>query len=111
MGKKNKCPPFVMLRTDLLKDPKWKSLPSSVKIIYIYMRAKFNYKTLSTVSLTYRELDDMFNSATISKAFKELEKAQFIQKTKQGGLFGGVCTYKFVGQYKDFYYRDGKFKV
>jgi len=102
---KHKAPPFVMVRRDLLKDPEWRKLSSSAKVIYIYLRAKFNYKTLQEVSLAYLEVKDMMSSKTISKAFKELQQAGFIEKTKHGGLFGGVCAYKFIGQFKDFYYK------
>lgn len=106
MGKeKQKAPPFVMLRRDLMKDPDWRKLSSSAKIIYIYLRGKFNYKTFQEVTLAYSEVKDMMSSKTISKAFRELQDAGFIEKTKHGGLFGGVCAYKFIGQFKDFYYR------
>ena len=69
------------------------------------MRTKFNHKTLSEVSLAYSEMKDMMSSKTVSRAFKELEENKWIEKTKYGGLFGGVCKYKFIGQYKDFYYQ------
>jgi hypothetical protein len=103
--KKQKAPPFVMVRRDLLEDPEWQKLSSSAKVIYIYLRAKFNYKTFQEMTLAYSEVKDMMSSKTISKAFKELQSAGFIEKTKHGGLFGGVCVYKFIGQYKDFYYK------
>ena len=94
-----------MLRKDLLSDPVWRKLSSSSKVLYIYLRAKFNYKTFSEVSLSYSEVSDIMCSKTTSKAFKELQKTGFIEKTKEGGLFGGVCAYKFLGPYKDFYYK------
>lgn len=102
---KFKLPPFVAVRKDLLKDPDWRRLSSSAKIIYIYLRGKFNYKTLQEVTLAYSEVKDMMSSKTISKAFRELQDTGFIEKTKYGGLFGGVCAYKFIGQFKDFYYK------
>ncbi len=102
--KKPKAPPFVMLRRDLLKDPEWRSLSKSAKLIYIYLRSKFNYRTLSEVTLAYSEVNDMMSSKTISEAFKELQAKKFIEKTKYGGLYGGVCAYKFIGPYKGFYY-------
>ena len=105
MARKQKAPPFVMLRRDLLKDPDWRELSSSSKIVYIYLRAKFNYKTFSEVSLAYSEIKDMFSTRTISKAFQSLQNTGFIVKTKHGGLFGGTCSYKFNGKFKDFYYK------
>jgi DNA-binding transcriptional ArsR family regulator len=102
---KHRAPPFVMVRRDLLKDPEWRKLSSSAKLIYIYLRAKFNYKTYSEVTLAYSEMKDMMSSKTVSRAFQELRDKGFIEKIKQGGLFGGVCAYKFIGQFKDFYYK------
>lgn len=103
--KKQQAPPFVMIRRDLLKDPEFRKLSSSAIILYIYLRAKFNYKTLSEVTLAYSEMKGILSTKTISKAFKELQDARWIEKTKHGGLYGGVCAYKFIGPYKDFYYK------
>jgi len=93
-----------MVRKDLLKDKEWQKLSNSAKILYIYLRSKFNHKTLSEVTLAYSEVKFM-SSATASRGFKLLQEKGFIEKTKKGGLFGGVTTYKFVGEYKNYYYR------
>jgi hypothetical protein len=108
MVKKNKLPPFVAIYKALLKNPEWRNLPSSAKVLYVYMRGKFNAETLSEVSLAYSEVDDMFSTSTISKAFKELQDKGFIEKTKYGGLYGGVCRYKFIGEFKDYHYKGYK---
>ena len=85
MGKKKiKCPPFVMVRRDLLKDPKWRKLSSSAKVLYIYIRSKFNYKTFSEVTLAYSEVKDMMSSRTVSSAFKELQREGFIEINRTG---------------------------
>ena len=104
MRKKPKAPPFVMIRRDLLKDPEWQKLSNRSKVLYVYLRAKFNYKTKESVSLTYSEMKKVMNPRTMHKAFEELEKGKWIEKTKLGGLFGGVCTYQFIGKFKDFFY-------
>ena len=103
--KRFKLSPFVAVTRDLLKDPEWRKLSSSAKIIYIYLRSKFNYRTFSEVTLAYSEVEDMMSSKTVSRAFKELINGKWIEKTKHGGLYGGVCAYKFIGKYKDFYYK------
>ena len=108
MSKPNRLPPFVALFKALLKDPCWRALSSSAKIVYIYMRSKFNTSTYSEVSLAYSEIIDMLSSKTISRAFKELENNGFIEKTKLGGLYGGACKYRFIGEFKDFYYKSHK---
>ena len=108
MAKANRLPPFVALYKALLKDSDWRSLSSSAKVLYIYLRGKFNTSTFSEVTLAYSEVSDMMTPKTISRAFKDLIKAGFIEKTKHGGLFGGVCKYKFIGEFKDFHYKGYK---
>lgn len=109
MARRNhRAPPFVMVTRGLLRDQKWRKLSSSAKVLWIYMRSKFNYETLSEVTLAYSEMKDMMSSKTISRAFKELQETGFIEKTKYGGLFGGVCAYKFIGEHKDYFYKGFK---
>jgi len=103
--KKNRLPPFVALYKALLKDQNWRKLSSSSKVVYVYLRNKFNTNSLSQVSLSYVEIGDMMSTGTVNRAFKELQQKGFIEKTKQGGLFGGVCLYKFIGPFKDFHYK------
>lgn len=108
MSKKNRLPPFVAIYKALLKQVEWRALSSSAKVIYIYLRGKFNTETLSEVSLAYSEISDMMSTKTISRAFKELQEKGFIEKTKYGGLYGGVCKYKFIGEFKEFHYKGFK---
>ena len=108
MAKPNRLPPFVALYKVLLRDPSWRALSSSSKVLYIYLRGKFNTSTLGEVSLAYSEIKDMMSTKTISRAFKELQDKGFIEKTKHGGLFGGVCKYKFMGQFASFHYKGHK---
>ena len=97
--------PFVMIRQDLLNDPEWRKLSSSAKVLYIYLRSKFSYKTHKDLTLSYSEMKDMMSPATVSKAFKELIDNKWVEKIKEGGLFAGSNIYKLNGQYKDFYYK------
>jgi len=107
--KKHKAPPFVMVRRDLLKDLTWRKLSNAAKVLYIYLRYKFDFKKVnSEVCLPYVEIKDMMSSKTVSRAFKELIGNQFIEKSVQGGLFKGMNKYKFVGEYKHFYYKGHK---
>jgi len=109
VAKNKKCaPPFVMIQKDLLKDPEWRKLSSSAKIVWIYLRKNFNSKTFQEVTLTYSEMKDMFSSRTMSTAIKELIKNGWIIKSHSGGLMGGVSKYTFNGKYKHFYYKGYK---
>ena len=104
----DRLPPFVAVRKDMLRDPEWRKLSFSAMVLYLYMRAKFNTKTLGTVSLPYSEMKDMMSSKTVSKAFKTLEEKGWIKKTKQGGMYGGACIYEFSGPYRHFWYKKGR---
>ena len=97
--------PFVMVTKKILDDPEWRSLSSSAKVVWIYLRSKFNYRTFSEVSLTYSEMKGVMSSATLSRAFKELIATDFIKQTKKGGLYGGVSKYKFTGPHGKFIYK------
>jgi hypothetical protein len=108
MAKKYRSSPFVMIRLDLLKDPEWRKISNSAKIVYIYLRAKFNCKTLNEVSLTYSEMNDIISSKTMSEALKKLIKGNWIERVNYGGLMSGSSTFKFTGKYKDFYYKGYK---
>ena len=106
--KKHRAPDFVMVRKDLLKDPKWKKLSNKAKIVYIYMRGKFNKETLSKITLTYSEMKDVMKPKPMSRAIKELIKDEWIEKVEQGGLLGGKSVYTFLGEYRHYFYKGFK---
>lgn len=104
--KKYKAPPFVMIRKDMLKDSEWLAFSSSTKIVWIYLRAKYTNKNgEESVGLTYKEANERIGlgSATYKRSIEALIKAKWLEKIKQGGLFGGWCKYVFKGKYKEFY--------
>lgn len=103
---KVRLPPFVMIRKDLLKDPNWKKLSSSAKVVWIYLRDNYDYSNgTKETFLTYNQMKGIMGPQALSQALKDLIKGGWIEKTKQGGMFGGVCRYKFTGIYKDFHYK------
>jgi len=103
---KVKLPPFVMVRKDLLQDPEWKKLSSGAKIAWIYLRNNYDYSNGSRETfLSYNQMKEVLGSMALSRALKELVSNKWIEKTKHGGLFGGVCRYGFIGKYKDFHYK------
>lgn len=102
----HKAPPFVMIRKDMLKDPEWLKLSVYSKILWLYLRAKFNLKNGDNIGYTYIEAKKVhgWGPATHNRAIKQLIKEKWIKKTKHGGLIGGGwCEYKFIGKYADFY--------
>jgi len=104
--RKIRLPPFVLVRKDLLQDPEWKKLSSGAKVAWIYLRNNYDYSNGSQETfLSYNQMTGIMTAPTLSKALKELIENKWIEKTKHGGLFGGVCKYKFIGKYKDFHYK------
>ena len=93
------CPPFVMIEKDTFQKKEWRELGRPAKLIYIYIKAKYNGSNNGDLKLTYCELKKEFASATISKALKELVAKKWIEKTKHGGLFRFYCLYKLTGIY------------
>ena len=95
--------PFVPLGKDMLfKCQEWKELSSAARDIYIMLKAKYNRKNNGNLQLYYRELQRMKglrNAQTISKAFKELEDAKWIERTRTGGLFRKPNQYRLSGEY------------
>ncbi len=95
-----------MIRKDLLRDDEWKKLSNSAKIAWIYLRNNYDYTNGSKESfLSYNQMKGILSAPTLYKALKELTEGQWIEKTKHGGLFGGVCKYRFIGSYADFSYK------
>ncbi len=68
-----------MVYSGLLQDKTWRKLSNSAKVLYIYLRNKFNKKTLNILTLTYKEMKYVMSTATMSKARKDLEKTNNIE--------------------------------
>lgn len=103
---KVKLPPFVMVRKDLLQDLEWKKLTSGAKILWLYLRNYWDYSNSKETSVTYSQMKGIMSSRAMSRALKELLDNNWIENTKKGGLFKGISKYKFIGRYKDFYYKS-----
>jgi len=93
--------PFVPLPREMLKDPAWRrKLSNSAKVLYIHLKHKFVGHNNGEICLHYSELEDLMASATISKAFKELEKKEWIIKERTvGGKYRFSTYYKLTGKY------------
>jgi DNA-binding MarR family transcriptional regulator len=96
---------FVMLgRRMLLKDPDWKSLSAAAKLVYIYLKAKFNGANNGVIRLHYSELKGvrgLSSPSTISRSFKELENKGWIKRKKYGGLHRYFNEYELTGKHDD----------
>lgn len=112
--KKKHTSNFVMLYCKLLNDQSFKSLTSSAKVLYIYMRKQFNpvkYEDPLTFELSYKDMESIISSKTMSRAVKELINTEFIKKVHKGKIWGikkEKTLYEFTGQFAYFYYKGRK---
>jgi DNA-binding MarR family transcriptional regulator len=96
---------FVMIgRGMLLRSQQWKELSPAAKLAYIYIKSKFNGINNGGIRLYYSELKGvkgLSSPSTISRALKELEKKEWIKRTKLGGLYRHFNEFKLTGKYDD----------
>jgi DNA-binding HxlR family transcriptional regulator len=87
-----------------LKDENWRQLSPAAKIIYLYLKSKYNGSNNGQIRLHYSELQDICglkNPRVISAAFKELESQGWITRTKIGGLHRFTNEYQLTGKYDE----------
>lgn len=98
--RRSKLPPFVALGREMLKSKEWQEdLTMSEKILYVHLKNKYVGTNNGEICLHYSELKKIMAPATASKAFKGLEKKEWVEKTKIGGMFRYVNHYKLTGKY------------
>ena len=105
-GKSKGHKSFVMLARKMLsRNEEWKELSSAAKLFYIYLKSKYNGINNGSIKLHYSELKGVkgiSSHSTISKAIKELEKKEWIKRTKQGGLYRHINEYELTGNYDEY---------
>ncbi len=108
MGKRKRRWPnanFVAIpRHWLHKDqcPEWKALSASAKLLYIYLKACWNGRNNGEITLHYSQLrgvTGLSSSATVSRAFKDLESGGWIRRKDLGGLYRKSNHYELTGKY------------
>ena len=96
-------PPHVRLERDLLfNNPECKNLSSSSKLLYLYLKASYNSFNNGEIILSYSLLKNtkgISSPKTISKAIRELEKKEWVEVTKRGGMYGNSNRYKLTWKY------------
>ena len=100
--KKNRLPGhFVTLGKKMLfQESEWKRLSASEKLLYIYIKAKYNGSNNGEINLYYSELKGirgLSSPCTISKSILGLEKGGWIKRTQNGGLFRYKNEFRLTG--------------
>jgi len=82
----------------------WKELGVAAKLLYLYIKGKYNGANNGLIRLYYSELKNVKGLAsptTISQAIKELETKGWIERTKAGGLHRYFNNYRLTGKYDE----------
>lgn len=95
---------FVALPRKTLWSQEWKELSTSAKLFYIQLKAKYNGDNNGKIRLHYSELNGIkgiSSSSAIANAIKELEKKEWIKRTRRGGLHRFHNVFELTGKYDD----------
>ena len=93
---------FVAIPRKTLRSKEWKDLSPAAKLLYIYIKPKYNGFNNGSIRLYYSELKGvkgLSSPSTISKANKELEIKGWIKRTKYGGLYRYFNEYLLTGDF------------
>lgn len=99
-GKRRRSPSFVGIERSVLKSAAWRELGNAARVLYLHLKAKYDGKNNGDIKLYYSEMKGVMATATLSKAFKELEQRGWIEKTKYGGRYRFVCSYRLTGTHE-----------
>lgn len=89
----------------LLRSEAWKALSAAAKILYLYVKCKYNGSNNGEIVLNYSELRGVrgvCSPSTISKAFRELERSGWITRTQVGGLYRFQNKYSLTGTHDEY---------
>jgi len=103
--KKGKWPSewqYTKMPRRMIFSAEWADLRPSAKIIYIQMKGKYNVRNNGKIKLYYSELKNIRGlkcTKSISSGFQELEKKEWIKRTKLGGAYGRSNEYELTGKF------------
>ncbi|MBA7660345.1 hypothetical protein ES703_68347 [subsurface metagenome] len=103
-GKKDEfIPPFVRFeRKMFFESSEWRELTGAEKLLYIYIKAKYNGSNDGRIKLTYGELKGakgLSSSRTFAKAQRGLIKKGWITRSKFGGLYRYYNLYQLTWKF------------
>lgn len=97
--------PYIRLaRRLLLSSDEWKGLCSSAKLLYLYLKAKYNGSNNGKIKLAYHELrgvHGLSSPSTISAAQAQLRERGWITIEFFGGIRRHSNLYGLTGKFDD----------
>ena len=94
---------FVRLPRELIfRSEQWRSLSPRAKVLYLTLKAKYNGANNGDIRLCYRELKDdagFKSPKSISAALRELEKGEWVERVKRGGLYRYENRFRITGKF------------
>lgn len=97
--KKRKLAPFVPLDRQMLRGKEYKELANSEKVVYTYLKLKYNGHNNGDIALSYGEMKGVLGSQAFAKALRGLKQKGWITITKHGGLYRYYNLFKLTGKY------------
>ena len=88
----------------MLRCNEWKNLSPAAKLIYIYLKSKFNGQNNGEIKLYYSELKGIRGISAPSTAaggFKELELKGWINRIQIGGMYRYFNIFRLTGKHDD----------
>jgi len=102
-GKRDRfSPPFAAIEKRIwLKDEEWRQFSPKARDLYALLKCAFNGHNNGDIQLFYskiRGIKGLNSPKGISRAFKELTQAGWIQVTWAGGLYRLPNKYRLTGK-------------
>jgi len=97
--------PFTAIERSAYFMPEWNGLSAAAKTLYPRLKANYNGSNNGEIELPYEDMKNCKGCSahsTLSRAFKELEKKEWIELTQLGGLFRRINKYKLTFKHERF---------
>lgn len=77
---------YIRLTDNMMQSPAWKELKSNAMVLYINIKAKYNFTNSNNLEYTYKEGIKLMDKKTFTKSLDQLIEHGFIHIVRQGVL-------------------------
>jgi len=75
----SKTGPYLRIKKDMMESKAWQALNIHSIVVYLYIKAKYNFNNANDISFTYREAAQLMHKSTFTKAIDQLIECGFIK--------------------------------